>query len=146
MAQFQFYNKLLVSADEGITNRKIGNDVLGYDFYCQYPSYRGTFLSCIEGIWITVDGESVPEESVYFHLNGRQFLLSQLKDLYQEYWFILDKARVFVLKKGGLSSGKHEIRVVMRHRIPYTGYFGNYLVLDSDDAKAMLVGEGEAVL
>ena len=33
---------------------------------------------------------------------------------------------------GGLPAGPHEIRVFMKHRVPYTGYFGEYLVLDSD--------------
>lgn len=142
MAQFQAYNKLLVSAAEGIVNYKAGNDVLGYEFYCQYPSYRGTFLSCIEEMQIFVDGERVPDDSVYFNLNGKQCLLSQFKDLYLEYWFILDKAKLLVLKDGGLAEGPHEVTVKMRHKIPYTGYFGNYLVLDGSDTKT-LVCKGE---
>lgn len=143
MAQFQAYNKLLVSAAEGIVNVRSGNMVLGYEFYSQYPSYRGTFLSCIEEMHVTVDGEQVPDDQIYFYINGKQCLLSQFKDLYLEYWFVLDKAKLLVLKEGGLAPGAHEVKVTMRHKIPYTGYFGNYLVLDSADTKTMTLKETE---
>ena len=139
MAQFQAYNKLLISAAEGICNVKAGDMTIGYEFYGQYPSYRGTFLSWIEGLEIYVDGERVPDNTVYFHVNGKQCLLSQLKDLYLEYWFILDKARYMIIKEGGMSAGEHEVTIKMKHRIPYTGYFGNYLVLDGSDTKVLQV-------
>lgn len=144
MAQFQAYNKLLISAAEGIANHKAGDAVLGYEFYCQYPSYRGTYLSCIEEMHVYVDGEMVPDDKIYFHINGKQCLLSQFKDLYLEYWFILDKAKLLILKDGGLKPGEHEVKVTMRHKIPYTGYFGNYLVLDGSDTKILKLRDEEA--
>ena len=140
MAQFQAYNVILVSADEGIKNVQAGDMTIGYEFYGQYPSYRGTFLSCIENLEIYLDGERVPDDTVYFHINGKQALLSQLKDLYLEYWYVLDKARYFVLKEGGLEGDEHEITIKMRHRIPYTGYHGDYLILDSVDTKVLKMG------
>lgn len=143
MAQFQAYNKLIISAADHITNYKAGDAVLGYEIYCQYPSYRGTFLSCIENFEVYVDGVHVPDSTIYFHINGKQCLLSQLKDLFLEYWFILNKAKLLVLKDGGISSGSHEVTINIRHRIPYTGYFGEYLVLDSSDTKVLTVKEQE---
>lgn len=139
MAAFQSYNKLLVSAGEHIRNYTVGGATLGYELYCQYPSYRGTFLSCVESMALYVDGERVPDDRIYFHLNGKQCLLSQMKDLYLEYWFILDKARLLVLQDGGLPAGEHKITIEMRHRIPYTGYFGSYLVLEGSDTKTLTV-------
>lgn len=138
MAQFQSYNKLLVCPDD-MQNVWAGDAVLGYEVFCRYPSYRGTFLSCIEGFELIVDGQAVPNDKIYFHLNGKQFLLSQFKDLYMEYWFILDKARLLVLREGGIAPGAHEVTIRMRHRIPYTGYFGQYLVLDGADTKTLCV-------
>jgi len=145
MAQFQSYNALLVSGDD-MRLLRAGDAILGYELFCGYPSYRGTFLSCIESFALYVDGARVPDETIYFHLNGKQFLLSQLKDLYMEYWFVLDKARLTVLREGGLPAGRHEVTIRMRHRIPYTGYFGTYLVLDGADTKTLnlAVGEGES--
>lgn len=140
MAQFQAYNKLLISQAEEIMNYRAGGCILGYLFCSQYPSYRGTFLSCIEDMKVYVDGEQIPEDRIYFQLKGKQFLISQFRELYKEYWFILDKAKILVRKDGGLEMGSsHKIRVEMKHRIPYTGYFGNYLSLDGSDEKTLAV-------
>ena len=139
MAQFEAYNKLLISKKEEIQNYKIGGCVLGFVFHSQYPSYRGTYLSCIESMTVKVDGKKVPEKNIYFHINGKQFLVSEFKDLYKEYWFILDKAKILVLQDGGIAEGEHEISMTMVHKIPYTGYFGNYMSLTSKDTKKLQV-------
>jgi len=142
MAQFQAYNKLIISAAENIRNRVAGHAKLGYEIYCRYPSYRGTYLSCIENFELFVDGKRVPDNTIYFHINGKQCLISQLKELYLEYWFILDKAKLLVIKDGGLEEGNHEVTIKIKHRIPYTGYFGSYLVLDGSDTKVLQVKGG----
>ncbi|MCI2049612.1 MAG: DUF6379 domain-containing protein [Lachnospiraceae bacterium] len=144
MAQFQSYNKLLISAEEGIENYGLNGKILGWQFRCQYPSYRGTYLSCIHSMEVYLDGERVPDGDILFYLNGKEFLLSEFPDLYKEYWFILDKAVVRVQKDGGLPAGSsHRLLVKMKHLIPYTGYFGNYLVLDGSNEKMLTVAEKE---
>jgi len=77
-----------------------------------------------------------------------KLLISQFRELYKEYWFLLDKAKILVRKDGGLEMGSsHKIRVEMKHRIPYTGYFGNYLSLDGSDEKTLAVkGEVQTLL
>ena len=124
------YDDLLIS-NEKISNLKTGNYVYGYSFNLQYPSYRGTFLSCIEALEITVDGKKIPEKDIRFHVNGKEFLVSELSELCHEYWFILDKAKIIILKEGGILKTNHNIKVYLKHRVPYTGYFGQYLVLES---------------
>ena len=128
---FFAYNNILICKDP-IVNVEANGQTIGYEFFIKYPSYRGAYLSCIEGLSFEMDGREIPHGDVFLELNGKQFLLDELKDQYKEYWFILNKATVRVLKEGGLSAGPHAVRVVMRHRVPYTGYFGQYLVLDSD--------------
>ena len=139
MASFQAYNKLIISEEDGLKLYRCGDAVLGYEFKCQYPSYRGTYLSCIEGFEVVVDGKKVPDDSVFILLNGKSFLISQLADLYMEYWYILDKATIRVIDLNGLSAGEHAITVNIRHRIPYTGYGGNHLVLDGTNTKVMTI-------
>ena len=58
--------------------------------------------------------------------------MDELPECFKEYWFVRDKATVRVMKDGGITPGSHELNVYMKHRVPYTGYFGQYLVLDSD--------------
>ena len=128
---FFAYNNILICSDK-MENVVVNGQAIGYEFRIRYPSYRGVYLSCIEALTFTVDGSEVKRGDVYFHLNGKQFLLDELKDQYKEYWFILDKATVRIMQEGGIGEGLHEVRVFMRHKVPYTGYVGQYLVLDSD--------------
>ncbi|HHV12189.1 MAG TPA: hypothetical protein GXX75_18085 [Clostridiales bacterium] len=134
---FQAYNKIFICKDE-IKNITVKDAVIGYEFKIKYPSYRGTFLSCIEALSFQVDGVEIPKEDVYFCLNNKQFLLDELKDCFKEYWFVRDKATIQVRKAGGISSGKHTVNAFLKHRVPYTGYFGEYLVLDSNVTETLV--------
>lgn len=128
---FQAYNKILICRSN-MKNVAVGDVVIGYEFQIKYPSYRGAFLSCIEDLKFFVDDEEIPAGKISFKLNGKDFLLSELKECFKEYWFVRTPATVFVRQDGGIAAGEHKLRVYMKHRVPYTGYFGQYLVLDSD--------------
>ena len=135
---FQAYNHMLV-AEKPIENLRVGDAVVGYEFKVQYPSYRGTFLSCIEALTFRVDGEAVDPKDITFLLNGKQFLIDELSECFKEYWFVLDFATIRVMKPGGLPDGEHEVRAYIKHRIPYTGYFGQYMVMEADESKRLAV-------
>lgn len=135
---FQAYNHMLI-VDEPIKNVKVGDAVIGYEFKLQYPSYRGTFLSCIEALTFKVDGQDIDKKDITFMLNGKQFLIDELAECFKEYWFVMDFATVRITKDGGLSEGEHEVRVYIKHKIPYTGYFGEYMVMDADESKRLTV-------
>ena len=124
------YDELLIP-EENIINLKADQVCYGYSIAIRYPSYRGTFVSCIEGLELEVDGVKIPQEQMRFILNGKEFLVSQLGELFKEHWFVLDTAYLAVLQDNGIASGDHTVKIRMVHRIPYTGYFGKYLVLDS---------------
>ncbi len=128
---FQAYNKILICKDN-IKNTVVDDIVIGYEFKIKYPSYRGAFLSCIEDLYFEVDGDRIPAETVSFHLNGKDFLLSELPECFKEYWYVRDPATIRVRTSGGIEPGEHSLHVYMKHRVPYTGYFGQYLELDSD--------------
>lgn len=128
---FQAYNKIMICPDD-MRNVLSGDKVMGYSFKIKYPSYRGAFLSCIEELKFWVDGEEVPSASVAFQLGGKEFLIEELPECFKEYWYVRTPATIRVFRDGGLPAGEHKLRVFMKHRVPYTGYFGEYLVLDSD--------------
>jgi hypothetical protein len=133
---FQAYNKILIS-DDNLTNVIVGDVTIGYEFKIKYPSYRGVFLSCIEQLEFFVDDQPIDKQNIFFYLNGKQFLIDELPELFKEYWFVSNKATIRVLDKHGITTGSHKVRVFMKHRVPYTGYFGEYLVLDSDVTKTL---------
>ena len=74
---------------------------------------------------------------VSFGLNGKEFTLDKIPDLFREYWYVMTPATIRVLLPGGLEKGEHTLRVYMKHRVPYTGYFGQYLTLESDVTETM---------
>jgi len=136
LMSFDAMSYRLISGDK-INNTVVGNKKIGYEFKINYPSYRGTFLSCIEKIDVFVDNNPINSKDIYFCVNGKELLLSELKDLFKEYWFVLDDATLRIRQDNGIPSGKHTIRVVMKHRIPYTGYFGTYKIVNSESERTL---------
>ena len=133
---FVAYNEIMICKTK-VRNVLVSGIVIGYEFRIKYPSYRGCFLSCIEDLVFEVDGQRLSETEVFFCLNDKQFTIGELPDLFREYWFVRDPAVIRVLKPGGLSKGEHTVHVYMKHRVPYTGYFGSYLVLESDRTETL---------
>ena len=69
-----------------------------------------------------------------------QFLLSELPELFAEYWHITADAVIRVNNDKGLEPGsKHTGKAHMQHRIPYTGYNGDYGVEISECEKELTV-------
>ena len=128
---FVAYNEILI-CKKPIQNITVAGVTVGYEFQIRYPSYRGCFLSCIEELRFTVNGQMPDPARVYFGLNGKWFTLHELPDLFREYWYVMTPATIRVMIPGGLPEGDHELDVYMKHRVPYTGYFGQYLILESE--------------
>lgn len=140
---FQAYNKILI-CNTAMRNVCAGGAAIGYEFAIKYPSYRGAFLSCIEELRFWIDGKAIDKADITFILNNKQFLIDELPECYKEYWFVREAATIRVMNHGLLASGSHTVRVYMKHRVPYTGYFGEYLVLDSDVTETLPAEEGLA--
>lgn len=139
MSQFAQWDKYMV-CDLPIRNVSVTGIVYAYEFQIHYPTYRGTWLSCIEELYVEVDGERVPDADIEFHLNNKQFLLSELVHLSEEYWHIQKNAVIRVVNgKGLLKDSRHTVKVHMQHRIPYTGYEGDYGVEISECTKELTV-------
>lgn len=135
--QFQAFNKILIG-DQKLQPYEEAGITLGYQFQIRYPSYRGTFLSCIEKLDIYFDGTQVDPSHIYFCLNGKEYLIEELKDQYKAYWFVLDFATIKVMTDELPTAGPHDITVDMYHRIPYAGYNGSYLGLPSKVTKTLI--------
>ncbi len=135
--QFQAFNKILLE-DQKIQRYTVNGIEMGYQFQIRYPSYRGTFLSCIEKLDFYLDGEKLDPSGIYFELNGKEYLIDELKDQYKAYWFVLDFATIRVMTDEIPAPGPHDITVDMYHRIPYAGYSGTYLGLPSKVTKTLV--------
>lgn len=108
---------------EGYKNVRFNGHITGYQFKLRIPQYQGTYLSAIDSLKCFIDGEPISEADAVFRINGKYFNLGVIKELYSEFWDVLDCAVIEVYKEGGLT-GKHEFEVHMDLRFPYADYFG----------------------
>lgn len=135
--QFQAFNKILIG-EQKIRQFAVEGIPMGWEFQIRYPSYRGTFLSCIEKLDVYLDGEKVDPNTMYFILDGKEYTMDQIKDQYKAYWYVLDYATIRVITGEALPAGEHTITVDMFHRIPYAGYSGTYMGLPSKVTKTLV--------
>ena len=107
MALFKSYDKYML-VEHSLRPALVCGIPMGYRFELRYPSYRGTFLSCIEKLAFFLDGQEIPQKTITVTVS-------------QSY-----------------AAGIHTLRVHMEHRIPYTGYGGKCLVMTSECEKRMM--------
>ena len=107
----------------------------GFSFLVQLAYYRGHYLSDIDELSVTVDGESIPQEAITFELNGKELPIYKVKEAYTEFWSQVEPARIHVIKPGGLVPGSHEVKLDLMLRIPYMeiGTNHTFMPLDSGD-------------
>jgi len=99
--------------------------------------YRGLHLSNMTEFELKIDGEVVPETSIIFQLNGKEFAISQLPQLFAEFWGIKQRATL-KLFTGPMAEGKHDIELTMRFRSPYMRFApGVYATIDSSARKTL---------
>lgn len=139
---FTAFNARMI-ADENIKRLEVGTIPLGYEFSLRYPTYRGAYVCNLEELNVFVDGREIARDNMRFGINGKWFLMSQISELSTEYWFTGTTAKLRILDECGISDGEHKIKVHMKHKIPYTGYFGNYLKVDSDCERILRAEKGE---
>lgn len=135
-----------VITDGSLRNEYRNGKVMGYAFDVRLSCYRGHFLSTINQLEVTVDGESVPEEHITFCLNGKELSINQAKEAYTEFWQLLAPAVIRVYKPGGLVAGSHDIDLKLMLRVPYLPLPGSdndhtYMPLDCSGSKRLEVIE-----
>jgi hypothetical protein len=103
----------------------------GFDLVIFSHWYRSLPLSCIGNITLSVDGEAIRMEEVQFEVNGKNYLINELPDLYKEWWFILDPMVLHIRRNGLVKKGKTStVTLELGMLIPY--------VLVGPESKPML--------
>lgn len=127
---------------EGAQSVEVCGRGIGFRFQIRMPNFRGNYLSCIEELRFTLDGEPIDPERVELLLNDKRFRMEELPQMYKEYWNVSDCGVVEVLREGGLE-GTHRVGAVMRLRYGYSAYFGVCKVVTSTGERALdFTGEG----
>jgi hypothetical protein len=95
---------------EGFKNVEENQKVIGFQFDFKIQYYRGVTLSIVRNIEVNVDEEEFNRQDIRFTLEGDTFTLDEMETVITYRWKFGQYATVTVLKKGGLSKGKHHIK------------------------------------
>ena len=100
------YDKYLIVGEKFKNVEESGN-VTGFQLGIRLPYYRGVVLSLVGETQITVDGESIPPESMTVTIGGKTYPLSQLKNEPVAKWEFGEIGIITVSKPGGMAAGEH---------------------------------------
>lgn len=107
-----------------LKNKNIEGCCTGYTFEVDNLSYRGIWVSTIEGIRIVVDGEEVETSDIMLSLKGMKFPVCDLLGHTEVFWGARDRCVINVNKVGGLSKGKHTVEIEILKRADFGHSYG----------------------
>jgi hypothetical protein len=90
----------------------------GFTVRLRQPNYRGLMLSLIEGIDLTVDGETYPAQTNSIIIRGEAYCYAAMAESSAR-WNVGECLQVNALKVAGLAEGVHEVSCTLRLRHPY---------------------------
>lgn len=127
-----------------LKNYYLHGQVEGFQFQVRLSYYRGHFLSVIEKLGVEIDDQTVPKKNILFCLNGKEFIIDDLKNQSNEFWNILTPAIIKVRMPGGLKPGKHKVKLELMLRNPYLPLPGSteehcYTPINSCDEQYMIL-------
>lgn len=62
----------------------------------QLPWYRSLWLSAVDGVAATVNGVTIPAESLRFELEGRTYRVDELPEQHETLWFVAERPEVLI--------------------------------------------------
>jgi hypothetical protein len=100
--------------------RNLGGDQpTGFQVVVRCPYYRGIWASLLEGVELTVDGETFGADNVRWTFGGRTFATAELGEATEARWPFEEPAVLTVDRPGGLEPGLHDVRVAVTWRWSY---------------------------
>lgn len=131
------FDKYVIVGDS-LKNTSNGTDeAAGYSLEARIPYYRGLGLSMVD-VYLTVDGQEVPRESVTFTVHGNSYRSDCLGEIYTDRWGFTEPALLSVERPGGLTDGEHDVTLKVALRVSYNPYGSG-----TTDSKTLTVGKPE---
>lgn len=107
------HNSLFSEKDVRRTDRGLAVSV-------QLPWYRSLWLSAVDGVGASVDGEQIPTDRLRFVLEGREYRIEELPEQSETLWFVADRPDVLIdLGHAPEAGEKHTVEVVLTMRLLY---------------------------
>jgi hypothetical protein len=109
-----------VLKDNSLKNIVKNNDVIGYEVQTFITYYRGIPLSMVHDIQLEVDDQPVDRDNILFSPDGETFFtLDEMETVTTYKWEYGDPGTIFVNQLGGLTEGKHKVKLTQVSRVPY---------------------------
>lgn len=108
-----------------LSNKTFGKSCTGYTFEIDTLSYRGSWISTIEDIELTVDGRKVPKSDMLFCVRGLKIPIDDLCGHTEVFWGVTDPGILSVNKVGGLKPGTHTFEIVIKKRADFGHSYGD---------------------
>lgn len=102
-----------------IVEESLRNAPGGFAFDARLGYYRGLGLSMVEDLAVTIDGEEVPRETVWFDEGPGPLRLAEMETAYDRRWGFGDVATIGVDWPRQLAAGPHRLGFVERLRVSY---------------------------
>jgi hypothetical protein len=103
----------------GFKNVEREGEIVGFQVNIRSLYYRGLWLSQLRPATVTVDGETFLEDQITWTINGVTYTQTEMAELGDVHWGLLEPATLTVAKEGGLESGSHEIEVNYTYSCSY---------------------------
>lgn len=105
--------------DEGFRNISHRETITGFQVKIMDSYYRGIYVPLIDGIEVTVDGETFTPDKVKCKFRNNVYSQDDLQNHPEERWQWMETCTLIVDKPGGLKPGWHKISIVVKERLPY---------------------------
>lgn len=86
----------------------------------QLPWYRSLWLSAVDDVAATVNGEAIPTDRLRFELQGRSYRIEELPEQWETLWFVADRPDVVIdLGRTPEEGEQLTVEVVLTMRLLY---------------------------
>lgn len=86
----------------------------------QLPWYRSLWLSAVDGVAATVNGEQIPTDRLRFVLEGREYRIEELPEQSETLWFVAERPEILIdLGRAPSAGEKLTVEVVLTMRLLY---------------------------
>lgn len=86
----------------------------------QLPWYRSLWLSAVDDVAATVNGEAIPTDRLRFALQGREYRIEELPEQWDTLWFVADRPDVLIdLGRAPEQGDELTVEVVLTMRLLY---------------------------
>lgn len=86
----------------------------------QLPWYRSLWLSAVDDVAVTVNGEEIPTDRLRFALQRREYRIEELPEQWDTLWFVADRPDVLIdLGRAPEPGEQLTVEVVLTMRLLY---------------------------